>query len=77
MDARPRGGTITLRSSMNGVQLAGAVREMRAGHPVILVTGFAPGSMGADEEPAGVNLVMRKPVPRCALRRALASVMAA
>ena len=31
---------------MNGVQLAGAVRQMRAGHPVILVTGFAAGGMG-------------------------------
>ena len=62
---------------MNGVQLAAAVREMRAGHPVILVTGFAAGSMGADEEPAGVDLVMRKPVPRRDLRRALVSVLGA
>lgn len=62
---------------MNGVQLAAAVRAMRAGHPVILVTGFAAGSMGADEEPAGVDLVMRKPVPRRELRRALVSVMGA
>ena len=60
---------------MNGVQLAAAVRGMRAGHPVILVTGFAAGSMGADEEPPGVDLVMRKPVPRRELRRALVSVM--
>jgi signal transduction histidine kinase len=62
---------------MNGVQLAAAVREMRAGYPVILVTGFAAGSMGADEDPAGVALVMRKPVPRRELRRALVSVMGA
>ena len=60
---------------LNGVQLAAAVRELRAGQPVILVTGFAAGSMGADEQPAGVDLVMRKPVPRRDLRRALVSVM--
>ncbi len=62
---------------MNGVQLAAAVREKRAGHPVILVTGFAAGSMGNDEAPAGVDLIMRKPVARRELRRALLSVMAA
>lgn len=62
---------------MNGVQLAAAVREMRAGQPVILVTGFAAGSMGADEDPVGVDLVMRKPVARRELRRALVSVLGA
>ena len=60
---------------MNGVQLAAALRQKDAGHSVILVTGFAAGSMGENEEPAGVDLVMRKPVSRRALRRALVSVM--
>jgi CheY-like chemotaxis protein/anti-sigma regulatory factor (Ser/Thr protein kinase) len=60
---------------MNGVQLAATVRRMRAGHPVILVTGFAAGNPGIDEQPGGVDLVMRKPVPRRDLRRALATVM--
>ena len=60
---------------MNGVQLAATVRETRAGHPVILVTGFAAGSMGGDEEPANVDFVMRKPVSRRDLRQALFSVM--
>ena len=45
--------------------------------PVILVTGFAPGGMGRDENSTDVNLVVRKPVPRRELRRALASVMGA
>jgi len=61
---------------MNGVQLAEAVRAMRAGHPVILVTGFAPGEIGPDDVPAGIDFVMQKPVPRSELRRALVSVMA-
>jgi signal transduction histidine kinase len=62
---------------MNGMKLAAAVREKRAGQPVILVTGFAAGGMGQDEETMGVDLVMRKPVPRRELRRALVSVMGA
>lgn len=60
---------------MNGVQLAAAVREKHAGHRVILVTGFAAGSMGDDEEPAGIDLVVRRPVSRRDLRQALACVM--
>jgi signal transduction histidine kinase len=60
---------------LNGVQLACAVRAMHVDQSVILVTGFAEGSMGAEEEPRGVNLVMRKPVSRRELRRALISVM--
>jgi signal transduction histidine kinase len=59
---------------MNGVQLAALIHERRAGHPVILVTGFAAGSLGIDDEAAGGNLVMRKPVSRSELRRALVSV---
>lgn len=60
---------------MNGVQLAAALRERRAGHPVILVTGFAAGSMGGDEEPADVDLILRKPVSLRDLRHGLAGVM--
>jgi len=60
---------------MNGLQLAAAVREMRQGQPVILVTGFGDGGFGPDETPDGIDLVVRKPVPRGELRRALVSVM--
>jgi FixJ family two-component response regulator len=49
---------------MNGTQLVTAVRDKRTGQPGILVTGFAVGGMGEDEEPVGVNLAMRKPVQR-------------
>ncbi len=62
---------------MNGVQLVSAVHRLGFDQPVILVTGFAAGSLGKDEEPAGVQVVIRKPVARCELRRALVSVMAA
>lgn len=60
---------------LNGMQLAAVFREMRAGHPVILVTGFPADGTTLDEEPGGIDLVMRKPVPRRDLRRALVSVM--
>ena len=59
---------------MNGVQLAAALREKYTGHSVILSTGFAAGSMGQNEEPAGVDFVLRKPVSRRELRRAIATV---
>jgi signal transduction histidine kinase len=62
---------------MSGVQFAAAARGICAGQPVILVTGFAAGSLGQDEEPAGVALVMRKPVSRRELRLALVTVMGA
>lgn len=62
---------------MNGIQLAAVVRQMREGHPVILITGFGDGGFGPDETPPGIDLVVRKPVPRGELRRALVSVMGA
>ena len=60
---------------MNGLQLAAVFRASRAGYPVILVTGFAAGESDPEAESAGVDHVMRKPVPRHELRRALISVM--
>jgi signal transduction histidine kinase len=62
---------------MNGVQLGAAVRNKRSGHPVILVTGFPAGTKGQDEAAESVDLVLRKPVQRNELRRALAAVMEA
>ena len=59
----------------NGAQPAATIRGKHAGQPVILAAGFAAGSLGEDEDPAEVDLVMRKPVPRRELRRAVASVM--
>jgi signal transduction histidine kinase len=62
---------------MNGTQLAAAIGEKHRGRPVILLTGFSSGGLvDQEEKPAGVNLVMHKPVARHDLRRALLSVMA-
>jgi signal transduction histidine kinase len=60
---------------MNGVQLGAAVRGKSPGQPVILVTGFSAGTMGRDESADSVDLVLRKPVQRSELRRALVSAM--
>lgn len=59
---------------MSGVQLAAAVRQSRAEQPVILLTGFNEDAIGAANQPAEVDLIMRKPVQRRALQRALASL---
>ena len=60
---------------MNGIQLAAAVRQMRAGHPIIMVTGFGEGRVESSESHSDIDVVMRKPVPRRELRRALVSVL--
>jgi CheY-like chemotaxis protein len=62
---------------MNGLQLAAHIRGMRASQPIILVTGFSDGQFNPDQEFSDINLVVRKPVPRRELRRALISVMGA
>jgi CheY-like chemotaxis protein len=60
---------------MNGVQLAAHIRGIRASQPIILVTGFSDSRFNPEEKLADISLVMRKPVPRRELRRALVSVM--
>lgn len=60
---------------MNGVQLAAAVREMRAEQPILLVTGFGEARVESGESQGDIDLVMRKPVPRRDLRRALVTVL--
>jgi signal transduction histidine kinase len=59
---------------MSGVQLGAAIHDKHPAHPVILVTGFSAATVALDASP-GVSLVLRKPVQRIELRRALVSVM--
>jgi len=61
----------------NGVELAATFRAKHATRPVILVTGFAAGSMGEYEDPVGIDFVMRKPVTRRELQRAMRIVIPA
>ena len=60
---------------MNGEQLAAAVRQMRVGIGIVLVTGFGESRVDSSELQGDIDLVMRKPVPRRELRRALVSVL--
>ncbi|MEO6740445.1 MAG: response regulator [Chthoniobacteraceae bacterium] len=60
---------------MNGLQLAAKIRQRRSDQRIILVTACSQDDLPPGEGTPGVDLVMRKPVPRSELRRALASVM--
>ena len=62
---------------MNGVQLAATVRQMLSEQPIVLVTGFGEGRVDSSEFQGDIDLVMRKPVPRRDLRRALVTVLGA
>ncbi|MEO7319595.1 MAG: response regulator [Chthoniobacteraceae bacterium] len=60
---------------MNGEQLAAAVRQIRVGIGIVMVTGFGESRVDSSELQGDIDLVMRKPVPRRELRRALVSVL--
>ena len=57
---------------MNGDDLAGAIREVVPLQPVIMLTGFGEIMQGASERPAGVDVVVSKPITVTALREAVA-----
>jgi len=60
---------------MNGVQLAGAIKECSPKTRVILLTGFGEEMMAAGGCPAGVDLVVGKPVSHENLRNAIFQAM--
>lgn len=62
---------------MSGVQLATAIKQIKAGQPVILLTGFSDPALAHDEAPAGVDLVLGKPIPQKTLRQAVAQLLPA
>ncbi|MHA3772688.1 response regulator [Verrucomicrobiota bacterium sgz303538] len=57
---------------MSGFQLAGAVKQIRRGQPVILLTGFSESALQSYDENSEVDLVIHKPVQHHVLRRAVA-----
>lgn len=61
---------------MNGVQLAGAIKECSPKTKVILLTGFGEEMMAAGGCPAGVDMVVGKPVSHENLRNAIFQTMA-
>ena len=56
---------------MNGVQLASVIKEVAAEIPVILLTGFGDEMLAAGGLPAGIDLVLGKPVSQADLRLAI------
>lgn len=56
---------------MNGAQLANFIRRNRAEQPVFLVTSY---DIDPLKPPAGIDLVLRKPIVREQIRRALADL---
>jgi CheY-like chemotaxis protein len=59
---------------MSGTQVAAAIKQMTPDKPVILVSGFADVMEAVGEEPAGVDLLLSKPVTLERFREALAEV---
>ena len=59
---------------MSGDQLAGTIKQEAPGISVILLTGYGEMMKDTDEKPAGVDLVVSKPITIADLRRALAQV---
>ena len=61
---------------MSGDQLASAIKQLVPNKPVILLTGFGDLMLASGEKPAGVDLILGKPVTLATLRQALAQVVA-
>lgn len=62
-------------AEMNGHQLATAIKALKPNIPLILLTGYADSALpDGNTCPEGIDLVLAKPLPRTALRRALAQV---
>ena len=59
---------------MSGTQVAAAIKQMTPDKPVILVSGFADVMEAVGEEPAGIDLILSKPVTLERFREALVEV---
>ena len=60
---------------MSGDHLAAAVKRLRPGLPVILLTGFGGLMESTGERPAGVDAIVNKPATRARLRAAVAGAL--
>jgi signal transduction histidine kinase len=57
---------------MNGDELAGEIRRLKPGQPIVLLTGFGDLMAGSGEHPQDVDLVVSKPFTLSTLRDAIA-----
>ena len=62
-------------AEMTGETLAIMIKELNPKIPVILLTGYASDSIDENQHHEVINLVLRKPLSRAALRKALSKVM--
>ena len=60
---------------LNGDQVAATIKSIAPQTPIILTTGFGSMMQAAGEKPAGIDLILNKPVSLQSLREALARVM--
>ncbi len=60
---------------LSGAQLAAAVKKMTSEMPVIMLTGFDAMLLPGGEKPAGVDLLLSKPITADALGQAIATVL--
>jgi two-component system OmpR family response regulator len=61
---------------LNGGELAGLIKALAPTVPVILATGFGDILEATDGQPAGVDLILTKPVSMAVLRETLAELTA-
>ena len=61
---------------LNGGELAGSIKALAPSVPVILITGFGDIMEATDGQPAGVDLILTKPVSMAVLRETLAEFTA-
>ena len=61
---------------MGGDQFAAAAARLAADKPIIMLTGFGELMEAKGEKPAGVTVLVSKPVTGNALQRAIAQAMA-
>jgi CheY-like chemotaxis protein len=59
---------------MNGTQLAESIKAARPGQPILMLSGFTDPSLDIQQKPAGVDLMLTKPIPQKELRGALAQL---
>ena len=61
---------------MSGSELAAAIKTIRDDLPIIMLTGIGDIMNDKKEKPAGVDMVLSKPVTRNSFRKAIAALMA-
>ena len=61
---------------LNGGELAGLIKALAPSVPVILITGFGDIMEATDGQPAGIDLILTKPLSMAVLRETLAELTA-